>query len=824
MSEALGPYRVVDLTTERGWYCGKMLADLGADVVKVEPPGGDPGRHRGPFHGDAHDPERNLRWWFRNRGKRSVVLDLDDEAGRDDLRALVATADAVIESFDPGWLAGRGLGPDDLLAVNPALVVTSVTPFGQDGPYASFAGPDLVLSAMSGPMWLTGDPDRPPVRISVPQYELHGSAEAAVHTMAALQHAARFGVGQHVDVSCQLAGIRTLMNASSFPHVTGGPDLVRQGASPGYATNRLRQVYRVKDGHVSVLLGRAVGPLMQWIAAEEGLPEPLRAIDWDEIDFGQVVLDPDQGALVAQVADVVEAFFAVRTKAELYDAALARLFLLAPINTVADIRVDEQLTAREYFRPVDHGDLGQVHYAGPWVRMSATPLVETRRAPAVGEHTEEVLAEARAGRRPPARPRLAPPAPVADAPSEPFAGLKVWDMSWVGVGPLTSRYLADYGATVIRLDSSKRPDVLRMAGPFRNGEPGLNNSHFYGDYNTSKLGMGLDLANPLGKEVAMRLVEWADVVTESFTPKTMAAWGMGYDQLREVNPRVVMYSTCMQGQTGPRRNYRGFGQLMAALSGFYEITGWPDRDPSPVYGAYTDFVCQRFGATALIAAIDHQRRTGEGQHIDLSQFEAALQFLGPELLDLEVNGRVATRAGNTDPFAAPHGVYPCRPGERGERWIAIAVRSDQEWGALVERMGSPAWATDARFSTAAGRKAAEAELDERLAEWTAGHDADELFLHLQPAVAAGPVHDQTALHEDRQIVHRGYYVTLEHTVQGLIPYDGMQATLSATPGRLSKAAPCVGEDTYDILADVLGYSEDEIADLIATEAVEITGA
>ncbi len=404
-----------------------------------------------------------------------------------------------------------------------------------------------------------------------------------------------------------------------------------------------------------------------------------------------------------------------------------------------------------------------------------------------------------------------------------FDGLKVWDMSWVGVGPLTGRYLADHGATVVRLDSSSRPDVLRLTPPFRDGVPGINNSHFYGDYNASKLGIGLDLENALGREVAWRLVEWCDVLLESFTPKTMAAWGMSYDELRERNPSMVMLSTCMQGQTGPRRDYRGFGNLMAALSGFYEVCGYPDRPPVPVYGAYTDFVCQRFAATATIAALDHRRRTGEGQHIDLSQFEAAIQMLGPQLLDYEVNGNVVTRQGNRSELACPHGVYPTRPVRDHEGWIAIACQTDGHWRALCRAMGDPDWARDPRLATLAGRKAAEDEIDGHLAAWTAGWDQPELLTALQPDVPAGAVHDQTGLHEDAQILHRGYFVTLEHTEMGPVPYDGLQARLSRTPGRLTKAAPCVGEDSYTVLADLLGMDEDEIADLIAAEAVEITG-
>ena len=822
---ALAHVRVLDLTTERGWLCARLLGDLGADVVKVEPPGGDPGRHHGPFHGDVADPERNLRWWHLNRGKRSVVLDLDEASGREALLDLVASADVLVESFDPGAMAAWGLGADALAARNPRLVVTSITAFGQDGPCAGWRGPDLVVGALSGLVWLTGDPDRPPLRISVPLYDLHASAEAAVHTLVALHHAGRTGEGQHVDVSAQLAGIRTLMNASSYPMLEHR-ELTRTGGAASPDRGRAQMIYACADGYVAATLSggggvRMLEPFLDWMEEHGELPAWVRQLDWPALDAPTLAAEaaaaPPGESVAERLSGVVASFLATRTKAECYATAIARGLLLAPVNTAEDLVGDEQLAARDYFVAVDQGEAGTVVTPGPWVRMGATPLREVRRAPHVGEHTAEVLAEAAPA------PEPAPaPLPAAPRSADPFGGLKVWDMSWVGVGPLTARYLADYGATVVRLDSSKRPETLRRAAPFRDGIPGLNRSHFYGDFNASKLGMGLDLAHPQGREVAMALVRWADVLCESFTPKTMAAWGMSYEELRRVNPRLVMYSTCMQGQTGPRRDYRGYGTTLAALAGYYNLTGWPDREPSPVYGAYTDFMCQRFGATALVAAIEHQRRTGEGQHIDLSQLEAGTQFLGTELLDFTANGRLAERDGNHDPAMAPHGVYPCRPADDGaERWVAVAVEDDGQWLALREAMGQPAWAADPALTTLDGRRARQRQLDEGLAAWTAGQAVDEVVAKLQPRVAAGDVHDQTALHHDPQIVHRGYFVDLEHREQGVVPYDGMQARLSRTPGRLRNAGPCVGQDTMHVLRELLDVPEDRIVDLVAAEAIEV---
>jgi len=399
-----------------------------------------------------------------------------------------------------------------------------------------------------------------------------------------------------------------------------------------------------------------------------------------------------------------------------------------------------------------------------------------------------------------------------------FEGLKVWDMSWVGVGPLTARYLADHGATVVRLDSTSHPDILRTAPPFKDGLPGYNRSMFYGDYNCSKYGLGLNMKKPEAHKIAFEMAQWADVVLESFTPGTMANWGLGYEELSKEHPELIMLSTCMQGQTGPRAAYPGFGNLMASMSGYYEITGWPDRDPVMVYGAYTDFIAQRFTAMAVVAALDHCHRTGEGQFIDVSQFEASLQFLGPEFLDFEVNQNVVSRSGNASFDMSPHGVYPCK-GE--DQWIAIAAKNDDEWQVLKMVMGNPDWAQKSTLNNLEGRKKEESFLDEKISQWTSNQNSADLFNALQPGVSAGPVHDCENLFSDEQIKHRNYFVDLEHPVMGNVPYNGAQTVFSESDNQPTKASPCIGEDSHFILNEFLHIDEKEIEDLVKNDIVQI---
>jgi benzylsuccinate CoA-transferase BbsF subunit len=403
--------------------------------------------------------------------------------------------------------------------------------------------------------------------------------------------------------------------------------------------------------------------------------------------------------------------------------------------------------------------------------------------------------------------------PLETDPTLPLADLKVLDFSWVGVGPITTKYLADHGATVIRVESHARLDVVRLGPPWHDAKPGIEQSQFYASWNTSKYGIALDLSRPEARDLARKLAVWADVVVESFTPRVMRGWGLAYDDLRTENPRLVMLSTCLQGQTGPHALFPGFGQLMAALSGFYEISGWPDRPPAPPYGAYTDFIVPRFAATALLAAIDHQRRTGEGQYIDLSQFEAALHFLSPALLDHELSGTVATRAGNASDHAAPHGVYPCAG---DDRWLAVSVRGEAEWRAFRDVLARPAWAEDARFATHESRVAHAAALDDAIAAATRSEDAAALAARLQDAgIAAGVVASALDLHADPVLAGWGFFQWLEHPARPAAPYDGPALRLAETPGRLRWPAPTLGEHTALVLGELLGLSREEIDRLIA---------
>jgi crotonobetainyl-CoA:carnitine CoA-transferase CaiB-like acyl-CoA transferase len=388
---ALAPYRILDLTDERGWLAGKTLADLGAQVTKIEPPGGDPGRRPPQIAAEDGDAD-GFAWRAFNRGKRSATLDLTLPAGRDLFRKLLAHADAVIESFAPGQMEDWDLGLDVLHAVNPRLVLTRITAFGQTGPYAHYASSDLILSALSGAAWLAGDEDRAPVRVTAPQYFQHASAEAALHTAAALSYAAVSGRGQQLDVSAQAAGVRTLMNGLGHAY-TDGRLLRREGFGRPQELLPVRSVFPCADGYVVAFFnfGGGLGAYRAWAQDEgERLPEALAALTDEELGQGQALFAARPQTWAAELSAFFEAFLAKRTGRQLLEGSIRRHVLISVINTLSDVVVDDQLAARGYFQPVQERSGQSANYPTLWAHLTATPLVSTPTAPLAGEHNETV--------------------------------------------------------------------------------------------------------------------------------------------------------------------------------------------------------------------------------------------------------------------------------------------------------------------------------------------------------------------------------------------------------------------------------------------------
>ena len=400
----------------------------------------------------------------------------------------------------------------------------------------------------------------------------------------------------------------------------------------------------------------------------------------------------------------------------------------------------------------------------------------------------------------------------------PLDNVKVVDFMWALAGPGTTRTLADYGATVVRIESANRVDGARTVGPFLDNKPSHDGSGLFGTYNAGKLGLALDLSKPLAREVVLDLVRWADVVCESFSPKAMRAWRLDYESLREVKPDLIMLSSCLMGQSGPMSKFIGFGNMAAALAGFYHFCGWPGRPPSGPFGAYTDYIAPRFGAISVLAALDYRRRTGQGQYIDQAQAESALHFLTPALLDCAVNGRSQPGVGNTDPHDAPHGVYPALG---NDKWVAIACQTDEQWLALCRAMNRGHLERDGRFATLVARQSNRAELDEIICDWTRGLSAHAIEGLLQKSgIPVSAVQDSTDISNDPQLAARGYLTEVTHPVCGKSVIEGSRFRLSRTPATSARPAPMLGGDNQYVLESILGYEQDRIDELVAAGALE----
>ena len=767
--------RVVDLAGEPAAMAGRILADLGAEVVKVELPAGDPLRRIGPLERASG---RSLRFAAWNAGKRSLECSAADPR----LFALLAGADIVIET--PGW---PGMLEVDS-ARAPRAVWVRVTPFGSDGPRARWRASDLGIMAASGNMYATGFPDRAPVRCTEPCGYAHVGPEVAFAALTA--HAS--GRPQIVDVSMQ-----ELILVANMGSVATYRDTGNRGARAGASIGRTREMWKCQDGYVTFGLrgGPARVPSLRAITQlmiDNGIDAPAwTGRDWTKWNPNETS-DAELRALEGPLAEL----FARYRLAEIFEIACEQNLMIAPANTAREIYASAQLAAREMFAPFDGLAGFPTRFAAVTsVDGEASPIAARTGAPALGEMSEV----------PDWKPRAVP---FASGRGGAWQGLKLVEFGSGAAGPIATRYFTDHGATVVKIESRTRPDFLRIyaLGP---GNPhGLEGSPLFNALNVGKRSITLALKDAKGIEIARKLMFWADAVLENFAPKAMRGFGLDYATLSAEKRDLVMVSSCMNGQTGPHRDYPGFGAQGSALSCFNHLTGWPDREPMGPFGTITDSLSPRFSATAIAAGVLYRRRTGRGLHIDVSQVENALYALSPFLLDYAVNGNTIVRNGNRSPDAAPHGAFPCRAeGDVADRWVAIAVWTDAEWAVLAELIGLD----DPSLATARARLARVDDVEAKVGAWTRERTREEVAQQLQAAgIEAVPVLDFGDLNADPQLVHRGHFSVLEHPVLGACVYERNGFRLSDAASGYPHATPTLGQHTDSVLTELLGLASEEV--------------
>jgi crotonobetainyl-CoA:carnitine CoA-transferase CaiB-like acyl-CoA transferase len=773
--------RVVEMADGKGELCGRYLADLGADVVRVEPPGGAKSRRQAPLHGGV-----SLPFATSNLGKRSVVVDLTSPTGRERLLDLLERADIWIEATRPGTLAVLGLAPGDVRARNPELVVVSITDFGQTGPYRDWVATDWTLLAMGGVLSRSGLPGREPL---MPPGDLALQAtamQAAWAALVAYWNRLESGLGDEIDFSCYEATIQVVEPAMGTVGTAqvAGYEQTRDRPAPGPYP-----IFRCRDGHVRVVL---LAP-RQWHAMRAWLgdPEELRDPRLESIAGRKLLADSLHAAL--------DRHFRARGKDELTLEGQARGIPIAPVLTVADVLATDHYRAR--------GAITQTELAPGVVADAATGFAEldgrrvraARRAPELGEHDDEVLWKG------PPRPRAAR---GDGACRRPLAGLRVLDFGVIVHGAEAARLFCDQGAEVIKIESRAFPDGARVSPV-----------HFAIGHRGSK-SFGVNLRSPQGVELVLRLVASSDVVLANFKPGTLEKLGLSPQALRERNPRIVIVHSSALGATGPWSAWMGYGPLVRCASGLTSLWRHPG-DPDGFGDSTTihpDHYAARVAAIAALAALIDRRRSGVGAEVATSQAEAILMQIGALLVQESLRPGSSDEIGTAGRHAAPWGIYPCAG---DDEWCVVTVRDDEDWRRLCEVLADRQLAADDELATVGGRIARRAEIDQRLSAWTRARAPREAAAHLQAGgVPAGFMQRGDEYEHDPQLRARDFFRSLEQPGQEPRAVDNAPFRSHRIPPPAAAPAPEPGEHTRELCTAVLGLEDDHIDRLVAGGVLE----
>ncbi len=773
--------RVVDLTSYAGQHCARALGDLGADVIKVEPPGGDPARLLPPFAGNIEHPERSLRFIHANRSKRGVVLDITDDADRETAAALIARADILVEDFRPGYTASIGLGYEAMRSRNPGLVYVSITPFGQSGPHASWLGGDLIAQASAGMMFANGDDTRPPVMAPYEMVSQLACMHAVYGAILAIRARRSIGRGQHVDVSRQEA---SLWAQHSYISRYSYQNLITRREGRHSAFGAVNTFHTRDDGYVNLSIymrhhfGRMATELMG--------NHPVLS---DEMWWEREVRQENREV----IDELVQEYMETVDRDDVVERGQAIGMPIVSVLSPGEFADSAHAKEREFFIEMEHPVIGAYRTAGPPVRFSRTAWKPTRTAPLIGQHSEEVLRELRGAAAPAGgAPDRAAPARTPEADEyEPLDGIRVVDFTRAFAGPLATMFLGFFGAEVIKVESEDLDD---------NRTPGQTT---FQDLNRAKISATIDARSPEGVALIKELTRQSDAVVENFRPTVMDRLGIGYAELRDIKPDIIMLAMPGMGNTGPLSAYFCYGQQIMGVSGITNLWGHPDAPmDTRIKMPFPDYVAGIFGAISVAAALERRDRTGEGQYIELAQVEGGAHLLTVAYMDYMINGHNPPPAGNHSAFYAPHDVYPCIG---FDEWCAIEVHTEEEWRALTAAMDSPAWAQDERFATMSARVANKEELDRRISEWTKRFTPRVVMRTLQATgVRASYVANGEQLYVDPHLRARpAAIVSANHADSGPMEHQGIDVNLSDTPGNAGRPAPMKGQQNDYVLDTLL---------------------
>jgi crotonobetainyl-CoA:carnitine CoA-transferase CaiB-like acyl-CoA transferase len=774
--------RVIDMAEGKGEMCGRFLADLGADVIRVEPPSGAPSRALAPLHAGV-----SLRFATHNAGKRGVVIDHTTPEGREQLLRLLDRADIWIESARPGAMSELGLAVDLVHARNANLVVLSITDFGQTGPYRDWVATDWTLLAVGGVLSRSGLPGREPL---MPPGDLAlqvTAVQAAWAALVAYWNRLERGHGDHVDFSLYEATGQVVDPAMGVVGTAqvAGYEQTRDRPAPGPYP-----ILRCRDGHVRVVL---LAP-RQWHAMRAWLGEP------DELQDPEFETIRGRALASERLHAVFDQHFRERSKYELTLEGQARGVPIAPVLEPADVLAAEHYRIRGAIARTQLAPGIEADAPTGFAEIDGRRVRPARRAPRLGEHNHEVFTE-------PAR-SLSGCSADARPIRRPFEGLRVLDFGVIVLGAEAARLFADQGAEVIKIESRAFPDGARISPV-----------HFAIGHRGSK-SIGVNLRSPEGVDLVKRLVAQSDVVLANFKPGTLEKLGLGAQALREINPGIVIASSSALGATGPWSSWMGYGPLVRCASGLTSL--WRYRgDPESFSDSTTihpDHYAARVTAIAALAALIARRRSGRGAEIATSQAETILMQISTPLVEEALRSGAVDVTGNAPPHAAPWGVYPCAG---DDEWCVVTVRDDDDWRRLRDALGNPQWAADPDLATTTGRLARRTEIDEHLTRWTRTLLPREVTATLQAAgVPAGFMQRPDEFEDDPQLQARDFLRMLEQP--GLEPraVDNAPFRSQRIPAPAEDPAPEAGEHTRAICTGLLGLTTDEVDRLIASGVLE----
>jgi crotonobetainyl-CoA:carnitine CoA-transferase CaiB-like acyl-CoA transferase len=817
VSSAPGQSRAVDdlvvlevSTGVSAAYCGRLLAMYGARVVLLEPPGGSELRSIGPFGSSDRPRESGALFLTLAAGKQSIELDLASPSGRASFDELASRADILLTD-DAAGLAVAGIDYESLARRAPGIIMASVSPFGESGPYAGFSATSAIIYALGGYTYITGDPDREPVSgpENLPEYVAGAYAYAGV--LAAVLARKGTGRGQRVEIS-ELEGMAAAHQWTLTRYDYNG----RVQERNGNRYNSLHPVtcYECSDGVIaaSPSAPAQLRSMLQLLGREDLFDDPRFATNSARID--------NADAFDAEV----QPWFLARTRAQAVAECQDFRVPTAPALEMDELLAHEQLVARGYWQGSVHPVAGGLVLPGAPFRMPASPVAPSR-APLLSEHTEALRNE------------MATTKPVASVLPEatgaailggpPLTGVRVLDLTRVWSGPLATRILGDLGAEVIKVEhpSARGPRRTLPVDPRRGsffpgdipGDDPWNRSASFNKLNRNKMGLTLDLATPEGHEVFCGLVREADVVIENYSPRVMGNLGLSYEELCAINDQIILVSMPGYGLDGPMRDRVAYGTTLDAECGIASLMGYADRGPLRFGVAFPDPVAGIHAAGAILTAVLQRDRIGRGQQIDLSQFECAVTLMGDQVVGYQLTGQRPPRRGNRHRWMAPHGVFECRrPGD----WLAIAVASDRQWREFAALAGRSELGADPRYASVVGRLAHEDEVEAIVREWLAKHDAHNAMLALQShGIAAGEVLSAKGMHEDPHLRARDFFVTLDHPSAGTHDYPGLPLKFSGTPPVFLADAPRLGEHNKRILQALLDYDDARVSALEAAGVI-----